>query len=904
MRRAKALYAVLLRCYPAPFRNEYGHQMSVMFAQQLCDARRSVNWRDEAALWAQTAIDLLTIAPKEHCHVILHDLRLSFRGMAARPGFAFIAILSLALGIGANAAIFGLWNGVLYAPLPGVVDPGRLVILTRPSATGVWRGQWNPQTDGARTWVTYAEFEAIRDNVTSFAGVMASQSSLNTWQARIDGGSPEDLRGRLVSGGFFEVLGVRPAIGRLFTRTMDDSQTPHAVVSHSYWQRRFGGQPTVLGKTIVVRDTAITIVGVAPASFIGETSGQSPDIWFPIRLQPRVLSGGDWLTERPPDKVMWLHLFGRLQAGASEAQAETQTNAVFQAFLKSTDRRTRGTVSNSPVERLELRAAARGASPTRGQFSSSLTMLLASSGILLLIACANLANLLLARSAARQGEIAVRVSLGASRGRIVRQLATEGMAIAVLGGVAALFVAFALHGLLVGMLQASEPVFAMSFAFDGRLIAFTFGTTVLAAMLVGLVPAWQMSRSDPASYLKEHSRGTIGSSRELRSARALVGVQIALSLPLLVAAGLLAQTVYNLQHPEFGFEPNGLQLARVELGDLTLDVSRRDRILRELRSRFQRIPGVEAVTFSQVGLYTGSFSTAPIEVEGSAAEQLAESELDRLGTDYFTTLRVPLRLGRDITDADRADSRLVCVINEAFARKYFEGRHPIGLHVTTVEGDQRRAYEVVGVAGDARTRSPRDEAEPRFFVPAEQRPSSGTNRTFVIRASSASPTVAASVREAASEVDAALSVSEIASIEQQMAPLTAEERGIARLAMVFGITALALAAFGLYGVLSYGVSRRSDEIAIRLALGAKVGGVVWMILRESLWLVLGGIAVGGVLAFYAPRIIASRLYGIAPEDPLTLVLATLALLLVALGSAYWPARRASRVDPMVALHQG
>jgi predicted permease len=867
--------------------------MSVMFARQLRDARRTVNRRGEAALWAQTAIDLLTIAPKEHGHVILHDLRLSFRGMAAKPGFASIAILSLALGIGANAAIFGLWNGVLYAPLPGVVDPGRLVILTKPSATGVWRGQWNPQTDGARTWVSYAEFEAIRDNVASFAGVMASQSSLHSWQARIDGGSPEELRGRLVSGGFFEVLGIRPAIGRLFTRAMDDSQTPHAVVSHSYWQRRFGGQATVLGKTIVVRDTAITIVGVAPASFIGETSGQSPDVWFPIRLQPRVLAGGDWLTERPPEKVMWLHLFGRLQAGASEAQAETQTNAVFQAFVKST-------------ERLELRAAARGASPTRGQFSSSLTMLLTSSGILLLIACANLANLLLARSAARQGEIAVRVSLGASRGRIVRQLATEGMAIAVLGGLAAVFVAFALHGLLVGMLQASEPVFVMSLAFDGRLIAFAFGTTVLAALLVGLVPAWQMSRSDPTSYLKEHARGTIGSSRELRSARALVGLQIALSLPLLVAAGLLAQTVYNLQHLEFGFEPNGLHLARVELGDLTQDVSRRDRVLRELRSRFQRIPGVEAVTFSQVGLYTGSFSTAPIEVEGSAAtaERLSESELDRLGTDYFTTLGVPLRLGRDITDTDRADSRLVCVINEAFVRRYFDGRHPIGLHVTTVEGDERRAYEVVGVAGDARTRSPRDEPEPRFFVPSEQRPSSGTNRTFIIRASRVSPTVAASVRAATGEVDAALSVSEIASIEKQMAPLTAEERGIARLAMVFGITALALAAFGIYGVLSYGVSRRSDEIAIRLALGAKVGGVVWMILRESLWLVLGGIAVGGVLAFYAPRIIASRLYGIAPEDPLTFVLATLALLLVAVGSAYWPARRASRVDPMIALHQG
>ena len=656
----------------------------------------------------------------------------------------------------------------------------------------------------------------------------------------------------------------------------------------------------------MIRGTPITIIGVAPAGFIGETSGQMPDFWSPILLQPLLLPGGDWLTERPPDKVMWLHVFGRLRPGVKEAEAETQANTVFQAALESS-------FSGSDTEgrrrlreqRLEMHSAARGASPTREQFAPSLTMLFVSAGILLLIACANLANLLLARSAARQSEIAVRVSLGASRGRLIRQLVTESLALAAVGGLGALAVAYSLHGLLVRMLNEADSRFAMNFAFDGTLLAFAVGVTLAAALAVGVFPAWLMSKTDPGRYLKENSRGTIGSSRELRSARWLVGLQLALSLPLLVGAGLLARTVYNLQNPELGFQPDRLLLARVDLGDVSEDAPRRDRALRELRGRFQRIPGVEAVSFSQLGLFTGYFSTTSIKIEGSAltAEQDVESNLDRVGTGYFTTLGIPLRLGRDISESDRGDSPLVCVVNEAFVRRYFDGRHPIGLHVTTVD-EGERAYEVIGVAADARTRSLRDEVEPRFFVPSEQRPSSGTNRTFIIRTRNEAPSLATTVREATTEVDTALSVSGIVTIDQQMAPQTAEERAIARLALVFGTIALLLAGIGLYGVLSYGVSRRSDEIAIRIALGARSTRVVAMILRENLWLVAAGLLVGGVLAFFAPRLIASRLYGVSPVDPPTLVLATSVLLFVAFAAAYLPARRAARVDPMIALHQG
>ena len=892
MKRAQSLYTALLYCYPAPFRREYGRQMCSTFTQQLHDARHSGAWTKEASLWAQAALDIVTIAPQEHWHVIQQDLRVAIRAMFAKPAFTSVAVLSLALGIGANVAIFSVWNSVLRAPLPAVVDPHGLVTLTRPSASGMWTGQWNGQTDGPRAWVSYAEFERLRDNASAFSALIASQSSLNSWQIRYDDGSIEEAKGRLVSGRFFEVLGVRPAIGRVFSRAEDEQPVALAVLNHAYWQRRFAGSAAVLGRTFVIRRTPITIVGVAAPGFIGETSGQSPDFWLPVRLQPSVLAGGNWLTDKPPDKFMWLHLFGRLRPGVSAAQAEAQANAIFQAGQED--------------QRLQMRPAAGGASPNRDEFSTSLNLLLASVGILLLIACANLANLFLARGAARQNEIAIRVSLGASRSRLIRQLATESLALAALGGLAALAVANGLHGPLVAMLQESDPRFSVSFSFDRTVLVFAVGATIATALTVGIFPAWLLSKANPGSFLRDSSRGTIGSPRELRSTRWLVAVQLALSLPLLVGAGLLARTVYNLQRPQLGFQPAGLVLARVDLNEVSEDAPRSNRVLRELRERIQRIPAVDAVTFSQLGLFTGGESTASIEVEGSplTSQSSVESGLDRVGPGYFTRLGIPLRLGRDIAESDRAESPPVCIVNEAFVRRYFDGRHPLGRHVTTIDNEVRRAYEVVGIAGNARTRSLRDEIEPRFFVPAEQRPSSGTNRTFLIRTSSERPAVVPQLREAILEVDSALSIGRISSIKEQMAPLTAEERTIARLAIVFGTLALGLAAMGLYGVLSYSVTRRSSEIAIRLALGAQSRGVVTMILRESVWLVAGGLAVGGVLAYLAPRLMASRLYGVSPEDPITFAVATGTLLLVAFVAAYLPARRASRADPLAALHQG
>ena len=904
--RGETIYRALLRCYPAPFRQEYGKQMQLAFADQLDQAGLGGGRRALAILWARAIVDAIKVAPAEHALVLGQDLRYALRTMAARPGFTATALMSLALGIGASIAIFNLWNGVLHASLPMVAHPGQLVMLTNPDEAGSWTGAWNGRTDGPRSWVTYAEFEQLRDQADRFSSLMASQSNLSTWQVRFEGDGWEEGRGRLVSGGYFDVLGVKPAVGRLFTAADDRLEAPHVVISDAYWRRRFGGQPDALGRTLHVRNATVTVIGVTPPGFIGETSGQQPDFWLPIRLQPRVLPGRDRLHDTPPDKSMWLHLFGRLKPGVTSAEAEAQANAILQANLAAFNGHTvRPSGASYRDERLKLQSAARGASSTRRDFSDSLTALLAGVGVLLLIACANLANLLLARGESRRTEIALRVSLGASRGRLVRQLITEALVIAAAGGVAAVAVAFGLHGVLVRMLSGLDRSFGLPFAFDPLVLAFAAATTLGSALLFGVLPAWQLTRSEGGPALKEHTRGAVGTRRQLRTGRWLVSLQLALSLPLLVGAGLLARTVYNLQRADLGYPAERLLLVRVDLSDTEQAAERRSALRRRLWERLQQVPGVRSVTYSQLGVFTGGFSNNAIEVEGFTpnGETDRESAVDEVGPGYFSGLGVAITLGRDLLDSDRGDSPKVCVINEAFASKFFAGRHPLGMRVTTVGDGTRTPCQVVGVARDAHTDDVRGQVAPRYYVAAEQPPHSPASPTFIVRTAIDSPSVMAGVRAGIQEVDPALSIISAKSIQERLAPLTAQDRTTAQLAIVFGGVALVLAAIGLYGVLSCGVARRTGEIAVRIALGAQSRGVIAMILRETLGVVLLGLTAGSALAYMASRLIDSRLFGVAPQDPLTLALAVGLLLSVALSAAYVPALRASRVDPMAALRQ-
>ncbi len=911
MRRAQAAYRALLRCYPAAFREEYGDQMSLMFADQLGDARRSGSRLAHLALWARAVGDACLVAPREHAHVIRQDLRYALRIMLAGPMFTIVAVLSLAFGIGANTAIFSLWHGMLYASLPGVRDPHQLLMLTDPDASGSWQGRWDGRTDGPRAWLTYEEFEEMRDHAGSFSGVMAAQSSLNTWQVKFEGRTEaeEEARGRLVSGSFFDVLGVHPAIGRLFTTTDDQAATGYAVISHDYWQRRFNGHPDVVGKSFRIRRTTLTIIGVAPAGFVGETSSQRVDIWLPIRMQPIVFPGADWLHDTPPDKVMWLQVFGRLKPNVTPKQAEAEVTAIYQALLE----RFYGPTTSGELLReslnqpLQVRPGARGASNMRSDFSESLTALLTAVGVLLLIACANLANLLLARGAARQPELALRLSLGASRARVVRQLVTESFVLAALGGAAAIAVAYLLHGGLVRMIAESDSRFHMWFGLDPLVLTFVGAATVVSALAFGALPAWQVTKLDVGTSLRDHGRGATGSFRQLRSRRLLVGLQLALSFPLLMGAGLLARTAYNLQRVDLGYPPEGLLLLRINVREAGYEMSNRADLLGALLGELRRIPRVRAASFSELGLFTGAQSISTIDVEGYVpiGDNDRDSPLDVVGPGYFSTLGVRMLAGREILESDQGGANRVCVINEAFARQFFDRRNPIGLHITTVdEGRPPSSCQVIGVAKEARTYSLRNEVGPRFYITAGNPRARLNAATFLIRTEADAEPLLAAARGAIKRVDAGLPIIAVRSLEQQLAPLTAPDRTTARLAVTFGAVALTLAAIGLYGVLSYGITRRTGEIAIRIALGARPGRVISMILGETAGLVAAGLVVGALLAASASRLLGNQLYGVEPQDPLTLSLALGVLLATSLAAAYLPALRASRLNAIDALRQG
>lgn len=907
--RTRKLYGLLLRCYPAAFRNEYGSQMLSVFSEQLGEARRCGARLEQATLWAHATRDAFTIAPKEHLHVILQDVRFALRGMAARPGFAAVAILSLALGIGANTAIFSLWNSVLHSSLPGVAHPEQLVILTNPEDAGMWHGTGS----GDRDWLTYAEFEQLRDHAASFSAMAASQSSLSRWQIRFAGRDWEDAYGRLVSGGYFQLFGVHAALGRVLAPGDDRNDSPYAVISYHYWQRRFSGRPDVLGATFTVRNAVVTIIGVAAPGFLGETSGQQPDLWISLRTQPAVIPGEDLLHEAPPQKAMWLHAFGRLKPGVTMARAEAESNAIFKAGLESFY----GSVvlpearRDALSQRLKLHPGANGASEARGDFSTSLTVLLAAVGLLLLIACANLANLLLARGAVRRPEMALRLSLGASRGRLIRQMVTESLVLAGMGGIAGLGAAWLVHGALVGMIVQSDRNFRLTFTLDPLVLAFTMGVTLAAALLFGLLPALQVTRTDAGACLKEQSRGAAGSMGRMRLGRSLVSVQLALSLPLLVGAGLLARTVYNLQHVDLGYPVDRLQLAGIDSRVAGYNSVRSETLYLDLLQRIRQIPGVQAATFAHNGIFSGSNSSDPIEVEGFTPQKESDrsSDWDMVGPRYFSTLGIPILAGRDILESDSAAAPKVCVINEAFARKFFAGRNPAGLHLTaiddnTLDSRYRVTYEIVGVVRNARTQGLRDAARPRYYTPITQPHGDNVKRaSFLIRTASENSSVPGAVRQTIQRTDPMLPILYTRSIEEQMAPWTASERTTAQVAVVFGCVALALAAIGLYGVLSYGVARRRNEIAIRIALGARPGGVVAMVLRETSLLVAAGLALGAGLTYAALRWIASELYGVAPQDPFTLALSAGLLLLAAFSAVYVPAWRASRLDPMKALRE-
>jgi predicted permease len=830
------------------------------------------------------------------------DLRFAARTLSTRPGFLIVALLSLGLGIGANTAIFSLINAVILRALP-VSHPERLVLLTDPGSSGV---AVESTEHGTRSLLSYPEFEQLRAHNAVFTAMFAAQSALSDMDVYTGpGGGDRSSKARvqLVSGEFFDVLGLQPILGRAFTPQEDRVQgaNPVGVISYGFWQRAFSGDASVIGRTIRVGQSPIQVLGVTPAGFRGVLVGADTDLWIPITMQQQVLSGRNYLK---PVDTLWLQVMGRLAPGMSRKAAEAGINVAFQQILK-------GWASELPNEqqrrnmldqKIELREGGKGASDVRDQFSDPLILLMAMVGLVLLIACANIANLMLARASGRRREIGVRVALGAGRARLIRQLLTESVLISALGGLLGTLFAVWGTGLLVSLVSAGITDLALEVPYDYRVFLFTTATSLLTGILFGLAPAFRATQMDVGRTLAANARGSIGGRGGVRTGRILVVAQVALSLLLLVGATLFLRTLHNLVAQKLGYDREHVMMVRIDPVSAGYKGASVTALYQQVREKLRTIPGVRNVTLSNTDLFGGD-SGDRISLDSPTPEKLKElrSNWTLVGPDYFETLGIPLLRGRKIDAADAARGAHVCVVNEKFAKVFFPDSDPIGKHVTDEYPTTRETYEIVGVAADAQEHQLRGVVRQRFYANLFHPIGTVEDVTFLLNVSRDPASAFPAVRRAISELDQNIPVRRIRTLNEQIDRRLTTQRLIAQLSAFFGGVALLLAAIGLYGVMSYSISRRTSEIGIRMALGASQSGVIWMVLRETLWMVAIGVAIGLFCALASGRLIGSRLFGLTVADPATLALSISVILLAAILAGFLPARRASRIDPMNAL---
>ncbi len=832
------------------------------------------------------------------------DVVYGARLLLKSPGFTAVAVLSLALGIGANTAIFSLIDTVLLKLLP-VKDPQQLVALTDPNFNGVSIGN----STGERGNLSTREFEALRERTQSFSGMFASQSDFDRNNASIDGKPPEEVKTRLVSGEYFTVLGAGALIGRTFTASDEHGpgSAPYAVIGYDYWQRRFGGSPAVLDSRIHIGKANLSIIGVAQPHFLGENVGAVPDLWIPLDMQPQIMPGRMWLEDDPgriAEKVMWLHAIGRLKPGVSLRQAQANVDVVFKQIVAEEFSKLSQSQPDILKQNLKLHDAANGVSSLRGDFADPLYVLMAVTGLVLIIACANVANLLLARATSRQKEMGVRLALGAGRARIMRQFLTESLLLSVAGGLLGSLLAVFGVRLLIRMVSDTSGGLLLDVRPDPRVLFFTIGMSLLTGIVFGMAPAWRSASVNVSGTLKEAGRGLTGSSAKIGLGKLLVIGQIALSVMLLIGAGWFIRTLRNLENVDLGYPREKLVLVRVDFLSAGYSGARLPIAYNELRDRLARIPGVRAVAYSENGLFSGTESGDRITVEGYKPQKRgdASSRFDQVGPNYFSTVGIPILLGRDIAPGDVDSAESVCVVNETFAKFYFGSQNPIGRHVTDEFPDSRKTFVIVGVARDARDHSLRREVFRRFYLSAQQRMGEFPPAlNYEIRTYGEPAAVIQAARKAVLAFDPQIPIENARPLVTMLDDNLRQERIVAQLSAVFGGLALLLACIGLYGVLSYAVAQRTGEIGIRMALGAERGAVIRMILRETAILIAVGLALGVPASLGCARFIESKLFGLKPADPLTMAVALGIMIAVAAASGYLPARRAAKVDPLIAL---
>jgi predicted permease len=832
---------------------------------------------------------------------LLQDVRYAVRVLRKSPGFTVVAVLTLALGIGANTSIFSLINAVMLRLLP-VGHPEQLVLLTDPESAFV---AMDTTEHGVRELLAYREFQDLRAHNNVFSGLLAAQSTVSEVDVLPVAGNGEALlkaHAQLVSGEYFDVLGIQPVLGRTFTPEEDRAPgaNPVAVVSYDFWQTRLGGRADILGGRVRVGRAVFQVLGVAPPGFRGISVGSATDIWFPITMQEQVLPGRNYLV---PRDTLWLQVMGRLAPGISARTAQAGINVALQQSLQAAaglaSEKERREVFN---QKIELRPGARGASALRGQFSDPLVLLMAMVGVVLLIACANIANLMLARASGRQREIGVRLALGAERGRVIRQLLTESLLVAALGGILGILLAAVGTRLLLALVSTGAGNLGLDVPRDFRVLLFTAATAVATGILFGLAPAIRATHLDVNRTLATNVRGSMGGRGRLQTGRILAVAQIALSLVLLMGAGWFVRSLHNLTTQNLGYQRDHLLAVRVDPVAAGYQSAGLIAWYEKVRQGLRAVPGVRSVTLSNNGLFSGD-SGDHLSIEGSPirdAERL-ESQWTEVGPDYFSTLGIPLLQGREITVDDAMRGLQVCVINESFARIFFPGSSPIGKHVTDEYPTTRETYEIVGVVADVREHRPSEKRSPRFYANVTHPIGSLGAVTFLLRSAGDPAGLGSAVTRSIRQIDRDLPILSIRSVEEELDRRLAGQRLVAELAAFFGVVALLMAAIGLYGVLSYSMARRAGEIGVRMALGASAANVMRMVLAETMGMVAIGVAIGLPCALAMGRWIASRLYGLTPADPAAMVLATSIIVAAAVLAGYLPARRASRIDPVISL---
>ena len=832
---------------------------------------------------------------------LLKDLKYGFRGLLKRKGFAAIAVLTLALGIGANTAIFTLVNAVMLKSLP-VSHPEQLVLFSE--TTGEGTSVHDSPMTGEWKRFSYASYLYFRDHNQSFQDITAfrsGESRLSVRRAGTQGAAATRASGHLVAGNYFSLVGVKALRGRLITPDDDKPNAPPAaVISYRYWEQELNRDPSVVGQTFVLNGANFTVVGIAPQEFFGVRVRRPPDFWLPLAFHPQVELRKSFLDD---NHVSFLMLLGRLKSGVSINQAQAGVNLQLQQFLTElagselTEERQRG-IQNTYIK---LAEGFGGISNLRLMYSKPLHMLMAVVGMVLLIACANVGSLLLARATARKAEISLRMALGASRWRIVRQLLTESMLLAAVGGIFGVLLAQWGVTILVNLVAKETPLDTRP---DSGVLAFTVGVSIVAGLLFGLVPAVRASKTNLAGAMKEKTR-TRSRLWRWNLSSAMVVLQVGLSMVLLTGAGLFARSLLNLQREKVGFDQSNTLLVDIDPRLAGYKPAELPSLYQQIFERLGNLPNVRSVSMATYSPMSGSHRGSSIRVPSYTPQPDEDVVVEDVlaGPKYAETLGIPLLRGRDLGIRDTVSAPRVALVNEAFANKYFKDQNPVGRNFTfDDETDNGQMLEIIGVVGDVKTEDARENQEPAVYRPILQIADEAAYSVNIqIRTAGDPNSFAQSVRQTINGIDDKIPIFGVTTLEEQVQNTLKQDRLIAQLVSFFGALALILACIGLYGVMAHGVVRRTNEIGIRMALGARGGNIAWMILRETLVLVVIGLVIGIPTAMFAARFISSQLFGLNPTDPAALIGAAVLLTLVALIAGYVPARRASRVNPLNAL---